>query len=132
MAKGHPSIDRGKPITVSVSLNKCRSSDTIYAGKSLQIADDTLSNSPVYFPTRHQEGGSFPGTDVGKDVAMRVCLFEDRGVVDLEPLTLTRPVFDLLWGQGSLATKQARLFRSDEVGYLVRPFLADVSRLQHG
>ena len=26
---------------------------------------------------------------------MRVCLFEDREVGDLEPLTLTRPVFDL-------------------------------------
>src|SRR3954470_629357 len=31
-----------------------------------------------------------------KDVAVRACLFEDRRVADLEPLTLTCPAFDLL------------------------------------
>ena len=37
---------------------------------------------------------------------MRICLFEDLGVFDLEPLTFTRPVFDLLCGAGSLGQKQ--------------------------
>lgn len=62
---------------------------------------------------------------------MRVCLFEDHGVADLEPLTLTRPAFELLCGQSSLAVKQIRAFNADVAGFLVRPHLADVFRLQH-
>src|SRR5262249_42181747 len=63
--------------------------------------------------------------------AMRVCLFEDRGVADLEPLTLTRPAFELLCGQTSLGSKQCRHFGPGEVGVLVRPLLADLHRLHH-
>ena len=62
---------------------------------------------------------------------MRVCLFEDRGVADLEPLTLTRPAFELLCGQSSLAVKQIRFFNADIAGFLIRPQLADVFRLQY-
>ncbi len=62
---------------------------------------------------------------------MRVCLFEDRGVADLEPLTLTRPAFELLCGQTSLAVKQLRCFHADVAGCLIRPHLADVLRLQY-
>ncbi len=62
---------------------------------------------------------------------MRVCLFEDRGVADLEPLTLTRPAFELLCGQSSLAVKQIRYFSADIAGFLIRPHLADVFRLQY-
>ena len=36
---------------------------------------------------------------------MRVCLFEDRGVGNLEPLVWTRPAFELLSGCTSLARK---------------------------
>jgi UDP-N-acetylglucosamine diphosphorylase/glucosamine-1-phosphate N-acetyltransferase len=61
---------------------------------------------------------------------MRVCLFEDRGVSDLEPLTLTRPAFDLLCGQTSLAVKQCRAFAASAVGALVRPLLAELCRLE--
>jgi UDP-N-acetylglucosamine diphosphorylase/glucosamine-1-phosphate N-acetyltransferase len=61
---------------------------------------------------------------------MRVCLFEDRGVADLEPLTWTRPVFDLLCGQTSLAAKQCRAFGASAVGALVRPHLTDLCRLE--
>ncbi len=59
---------------------------------------------------------------------MRVVLFEDHGVVDLEPLTLTRPVFDLFCGASPLSTKQARYFAPCTTGALVRPFLADLLR----
>jgi UDP-N-acetylglucosamine diphosphorylase/glucosamine-1-phosphate N-acetyltransferase len=59
---------------------------------------------------------------------MHVCLFEDQGVANLEPLTLTRPVFELLCGQTSLGRKQARHFSPCEVGVLIRPALADVFR----
>src|SRR3954447_4831388 len=64
-----------------------------------------------------------------KDVAMRVCLFEDRYALDLEPLSLTRPVFDLLCGQTALADKQFRYFGPSRRGVLVRPYLAGLCRL---
>ena len=59
---------------------------------------------------------------------MRVVLFEDHGVVDLQPLTLTRPVFDLYCGISPLSTKQARYFAPCTTGAIVRPFLADLLR----
>ncbi len=55
---------------------------------------------------------------------MRVCLFEDRLVADLEPLTLTRPAFDLLCGMTSLGAKQRRYFLPSTLGVLIRPHLA--------
>ncbi len=60
---------------------------------------------------------------------MRVCLFEDHRVLELEPLTLTRPVFDLLCGLTSLAARQYRCFAAHRHGALVRPHLAEVCRL---
>jgi UDP-N-acetylglucosamine diphosphorylase/glucosamine-1-phosphate N-acetyltransferase len=60
---------------------------------------------------------------------MRVCLFEDRSVLDLEPLSLTRPAFDLMCGLSSLAHKQRRYFAAGSTGALVRPHLADVCRI---
>jgi UDP-N-acetylglucosamine diphosphorylase/glucosamine-1-phosphate N-acetyltransferase len=61
-----------------------------------------------------------------RTLAMRICLFEDRGVANLEPLTLTRPVFDLLCGQSSLRSKQCRYFAPCELGVLLRPYLVDL------
>lgn len=61
---------------------------------------------------------------------MRVCLFEDRTVGQLEPLTHTRPVFELLCGQTSLRVKQAGYFGSPTVGALLRPQLVDFYRTQ--
>jgi UDP-N-acetylglucosamine diphosphorylase/glucosamine-1-phosphate N-acetyltransferase len=60
---------------------------------------------------------------------MRVCLFEDRNALDLEPLSLTRPVFELMCGLTSLAAKQSRFFPPGPRGVLVRPYLADLCRL---
>ncbi len=59
---------------------------------------------------------------------MRICLFEDSVVADLEPLALTRPVFELLCGQTSLADKQTRQFPGCPPGVLIRPCLADLFR----
>jgi UDP-N-acetylglucosamine diphosphorylase/glucosamine-1-phosphate N-acetyltransferase len=61
---------------------------------------------------------------------MRICLFEDRRVADLEPLTLTRPAFDLFCGQTLLSGKQCRYFAPCTAGVLVRPYLVDLVRLQ--
>jgi UDP-N-acetylglucosamine diphosphorylase / glucose-1-phosphate thymidylyltransferase / UDP-N-acetylgalactosamine diphosphorylase / glucosamine-1-phosphate N-acetyltransferase / galactosamine-1-phosphate N-acetyltransferase len=55
-----------------------------------------------------------------------ICLYEDRRVADLEPLTLTRPVFDLLCGQSSLAHKQAFHFQASHRTAVVRPHLAEL------
>ena len=60
-----------------------------------------------------------------------ICLFEDSVVRDLEPLTLTRPAFDLLCGTTTLADKQRRFGRLDRVGALVRPHLIDTVCLSH-
>jgi UDP-N-acetylglucosamine diphosphorylase/glucosamine-1-phosphate N-acetyltransferase len=62
---------------------------------------------------------------------MRICLFEDRRASDLAPLTLTRPVFDLLCGLTPLADKPAHYFAADAVGFLVRPLVADLTREHH-
>jgi UDP-N-acetylglucosamine diphosphorylase/glucosamine-1-phosphate N-acetyltransferase len=59
---------------------------------------------------------------------MRICLFEDHAVFDLEPLSLTRPVFDLLCGASSLAHKQGRYFQPSCAGVLVRPCLGPLLR----
>lgn len=52
---------------------------------------------------------------------MRLCLFEDAHVATLDPLTQTRPVFELFSGIGSLRERFARLFAGIEQGVVVRP-----------
>ena len=63
---------------------------------------------------------------------MRVCIVEDKAVTDLEPLTLTRPAFELILGASSLEDKIARTFGCDRSpvlrGSIVRPQLAAVLR----
>ncbi len=65
---------------------------------------------------------------------MRLCLVEDNAVSGLEPLTLTRPVFDLLLGSSSLGHKLARAFGvgpgTARRGAVVRSFLAPVQRVR--
>jgi UDP-N-acetylglucosamine diphosphorylase/glucosamine-1-phosphate N-acetyltransferase len=62
---------------------------------------------------------------------MRVCLFEDSGVAGLEPLTATRPAFELLCGQTTLGAKQARYFGASALGVWLRPYLTAVFHEQH-
>src|SRR4051794_12811163 len=67
---------------------------------------------------------------------MRLCLVEDSAVVGLEPLTLTRPVFDLMLGGCTLGGKIARAFRvgagagsgSPRRGAVIRPYLSGIRR----
>src|SRR5439155_1410080 len=59
-----------------------------------------------------------------EDARMRLCLFEDRGARDLEPLTQTRPAFDLICGPSTLAEQLIAHFPGAEVGLIVRPELA--------
>jgi UDP-N-acetylglucosamine diphosphorylase / glucose-1-phosphate thymidylyltransferase / UDP-N-acetylgalactosamine diphosphorylase / glucosamine-1-phosphate N-acetyltransferase / galactosamine-1-phosphate N-acetyltransferase len=62
---------------------------------------------------------------------MRLCVFEDRGVLSLEPLTWTRPAFDLRCGAFTLLQRQQRVLAATETGVLVRPLLAGLTRRQH-
>lgn len=61
---------------------------------------------------------------------MRLCLWED-GIEQLEPLSLTRPVFDLRCGFTTLGEKQRRAVGVEEWGALVRPPLEELFNLQH-
>src|SRR4051794_39395362 len=63
---------------------------------------------------------------------MRLCLVEDEGVAGFEPLTLTRPAFDLMLGASTLGDKIARALGVGpgpaRRGVVVRPYLAAVRR----
>ena len=63
---------------------------------------------------------------------MRLCFVEDSAVVDLEPLTLTRPVFELLLGSSTIGRKIEKALRVDpgpaQLGALIRPHLAAVQQ----
>jgi UDP-N-acetylglucosamine diphosphorylase/glucosamine-1-phosphate N-acetyltransferase len=60
---------------------------------------------------------------------MRLCIFEDR-TEQLEPLSLTRPVFNLRCGFTTLAAKQARHVGATVSAVLIRPVLEELYRLQ--
>jgi UDP-N-acetylglucosamine diphosphorylase / glucose-1-phosphate thymidylyltransferase / UDP-N-acetylgalactosamine diphosphorylase / glucosamine-1-phosphate N-acetyltransferase / galactosamine-1-phosphate N-acetyltransferase len=62
---------------------------------------------------------------------VRLCVYEDTGVVNLEPLSLTRPVFDLWCGASPLLPRLQRLFGADETALMVRPLLAPLCRQEH-
>src|SRR6476469_7875202 len=65
---------------------------------------------------------------------MRLCLVEDNAVAGLEPLTLTRPVFDLLLGTSTLGEKIARAFDLGpgprRRGVVIRSFLGAVQQVR--
>jgi len=62
---------------------------------------------------------------------MHICIFEDAGAANLEPLALTHPVFDLRTGARTLLERQRDYFGAEEMGAVVRPILADLCRLEH-
>jgi UDP-N-acetylglucosamine diphosphorylase/glucosamine-1-phosphate N-acetyltransferase len=59
---------------------------------------------------------------------MRICIYEDRHVRGLDPLTLTRPATYLVCGLTTLAEKQTRHFAATLVGHLCRPSVAELIR----
>lgn len=62
---------------------------------------------------------------------MQICIYEDDHYVNLYPLTLTRPVFELRCGASTLAERIARYFPEAEIFYQCRPLLASVYHEQH-
>jgi UDP-N-acetylglucosamine diphosphorylase / glucose-1-phosphate thymidylyltransferase / UDP-N-acetylgalactosamine diphosphorylase / glucosamine-1-phosphate N-acetyltransferase / galactosamine-1-phosphate N-acetyltransferase len=61
---------------------------------------------------------------------MRICIYEDIGGACLEPITLTRPGFALRCGAERLFERQRRQLAASEVGFWVRPALADLWTLE--
>jgi UDP-N-acetylglucosamine diphosphorylase/glucosamine-1-phosphate N-acetyltransferase len=65
---------------------------------------------------------------------MRLCLVEDGAVAGLEPLSLTRPAYELLLGAQTLGDKVARAFgigsEPARHGAMIRPHLAALWRLR--
>jgi UDP-N-acetylglucosamine diphosphorylase/glucosamine-1-phosphate N-acetyltransferase len=62
---------------------------------------------------------------------MRVAFVEDPNAVNLHPLTLARPVFELVCGQYSLRERIVRNCGVSEWGAFVRDHLADAYREEH-
>ncbi len=62
---------------------------------------------------------------------MRLCIVEDSEVCFLEPLTLTRPAFDLRCGAYSLWQRHQAYFKAERVSAVVRPTLAALCQLTH-
>jgi UDP-N-acetylglucosamine diphosphorylase/glucosamine-1-phosphate N-acetyltransferase len=62
---------------------------------------------------------------------MRSCVFEDYRVDHLDPLTLTRPAFDLWCGASTLLARQQRWLGPGEMGAWVRPYLSEYCRFTH-
>jgi UDP-N-acetylglucosamine diphosphorylase/glucosamine-1-phosphate N-acetyltransferase len=62
---------------------------------------------------------------------MRICVFEDDAVARLQPLTDTRPAFDLRCGARTLLERQMHAFGVGEGFAFVRPELAELCRLGH-
>lgn len=60
---------------------------------------------------------------------MRICIFEDSGVELLEPLCLTRPAWDLRVGAGTILERLRILTGVEDIGVIVRPEMAALSRL---
>jgi UDP-N-acetylglucosamine diphosphorylase / glucose-1-phosphate thymidylyltransferase / UDP-N-acetylgalactosamine diphosphorylase / glucosamine-1-phosphate N-acetyltransferase / galactosamine-1-phosphate N-acetyltransferase len=62
---------------------------------------------------------------------MRVAFFEDAGAASFHPLTLARPVFDLVCGRYSLRERIVRHCAATEWGVFLRDHLAETYREAH-
>ena len=60
-----------------------------------------------------------------------ICIFEDNKYAQLNPLSLTRPVFDLHCGMVSLKEKIIRQFPDDKIGLFCRNYLKDLVEQQN-
>ena len=62
---------------------------------------------------------------------MRVAFFEDAGAANFHPLTLARPVFELVCGRYPLRERIVRNCAATEWGVFVRDHLAETYREAH-
>ena len=62
---------------------------------------------------------------------MKICIFEDNLFGNLEPLSFSRPVFELVCGMNSLLEKFVRYFSAADITLIVRPELANLTKQLH-
>ncbi|QDV50607.1 putative sugar nucleotidyl transferase [Gimesia fumaroli] len=62
---------------------------------------------------------------------MRLAIFEDRSALQFAPISLLRPVFELLCGQFSLRERLFESVQIEEWGALIRPALTEVYAEHH-
>lgn len=62
---------------------------------------------------------------------MQLCIFEDTSYANLEPLILSRPVFDLVCGMNTLKEKILRAYPKINYSLLCRNYIAPVLKLQN-
>jgi UDP-N-acetylglucosamine diphosphorylase/glucosamine-1-phosphate N-acetyltransferase len=59
---------------------------------------------------------------------MNICIFEDDQFRNLHPLALSRPVFDLRLGTGTLREKLERIFKPEQTFLITRDHLKEIVR----
>ena len=57
---------------------------------------------------------------------MNICIFEDKQYINFLPLTLSRPVFELISGTKTVREKICQYFINDEIFLSTRTYLVDV------
>ncbi len=57
---------------------------------------------------------------------MKICIYEDKNVLNLWPMTVNRPVFDLFLGTEKLINKILRILPEVEVSFLVRDEISNL------
>ena len=59
---------------------------------------------------------------------MRLIIFEDRNVLNLEPITLSRPVFDIRFGKETLLSRFKKINHQNHISLWVRSELKYLTR----
>ena len=62
---------------------------------------------------------------------MQLCIFEDAGIKKFEPLSLSRPVYDLVCGYSTLKNKLLKMFPGIKYSLHCRNYLEQVVRLHN-
>ena len=59
---------------------------------------------------------------------MRLIIFEDKNVLNLEPITLSRPVFDIRFGKETLLSRFEKINHQNHISLWVRSELKYLTR----
>jgi len=62
---------------------------------------------------------------------MQICIFEDIGYSNFEPLIFSRPVYDLVCGMNTLKEKILRNYKNLTYSLHCRPYLADIVKKEN-
>ena len=62
---------------------------------------------------------------------MKIILFEDSQALNFEPISLTRPVFDIRYGQYTLLTRTEKLLPEESLELWTRDNLEDLVKSKY-